>query len=221
MTPLTIQLYRDIRPLLPPEAAREILTSPRARSLNEWCSTLTLFVPHGDVATAVLDSISRWCLTQNDAKLVLQELTKIDRRLTVWCACACAATALRFVQATEHRPNTAIETARAWVRRTASIDDCRMAGFYASAAYAVNTSTDPAAAFAAWAAAYCANTAASDTDAKAASDAATAAHAAAAAPAYSVAASTVAVRTESISALLHSLCTVIANAVVSLPRVAL
>ena len=51
-------------------------------------------------------------------------------------ACACAETALKYVKPGEDRPHKAIETARAWARGEASIDDVRKAAYAADAAYA-------------------------------------------------------------------------------------
>lgn len=56
-----------------------------------------------------------------------------DRKQLVLAACACAETALKYVPADEQGPRKAIETARAWTRGDATLDDVRKAS---SAAYA-------------------------------------------------------------------------------------
>jgi len=58
------------------------------------------------------------------------------RRQIVLAACACAETALKYVKPGEDRPRVAIETARAWVRGDASVEDVRVARKNAAAAYA-------------------------------------------------------------------------------------
>jgi len=74
----------------------------------------------------------------------------------VRAACACARTSLRYVAPGEHRPLRAIETAEAWTRDEAAIDDVRRAAdagnaaayaaAYAAAKDASYTSYDAAAA---------------------------------------------------------------------------
>ena len=58
----------------------------------------------------------------------------IDRKRLVRAACACARTALSHVPAGEERPRIAIETAEAWARGEATLDDVRRAVQAASAA---------------------------------------------------------------------------------------
>ena len=70
------------------------------------------------------------------------------RKQLVLAACACAETALRYVNPGEDRPRLAIETARAWTRGQLSIEDVKRA---ADAAYAASVAAD-----AAYAAAYAA-----------------------------------------------------------------
>ena len=104
------------------------------------------------------------------------------RKQIVLAACACAETALRYVKPGEDRPRIAIETARAWVRGEASIEDVRLArknAYAAAAAYAAYAAAYAAAAYAAYAAAAAYDAAA----AYAAAYAADAAYAAAAADA--------------------------------------
>ena len=99
------------------------------------------------------------------------------RQQIVLAACACAETALKFVKPGEDRPRQAIETARAWARGEANIEDVRLAR--ADAAYAAAAAADADAVDAAYAADSAA--AAADAAAAAADDAADAAYAAAAA----------------------------------------
>jgi hypothetical protein len=70
------------------------------------------------------------------------------RKKLVLCACECARLALPHVKAGELRPLKAIETAEAWARGEASLDDVREAR---KAAYAADADAD-AAAYAAYAA---------------------------------------------------------------------
>jgi len=71
----------------------------------------------------------------------------VDRKKLVLAACACARTALKYIPAGEDRPRIAIETAEAWTRGEATIDQVRTAA-YAAYAYAA----EGAAAYAAYAA---------------------------------------------------------------------
>ena len=134
---------------------------------------------------------TQWAESQPDAETAWRQCPRgdwllwaaarldIDRKLLVRAACACARTALPRVPAGEERPRIAIETAEAWSRGEATIDDVLRAARDACAAW------NNAAAAAAHAAAYAAY-AAADT-ASAAADAAYAA-AAAADDAYAAAA---------------------------------
>ena len=72
------------------------------------------------------------------------------RQQIVLAACACAETALQYVPVGEDRPRKAIETARAWTRGEASLEQARAA---ADAAYAAARAADAAYAAAADAAA--------------------------------------------------------------------
>ena len=112
----------------------------------------------------------------------------LSRQALVLAACAAARTALGNVVLGEDRPRIAIETAEAWARGEASIEDVQEAAdatahaydyaydyaydvahdAYAAAAYAAAYA---AAAYAADAAAYAADAAAADADAAAAADA--------------------------------------------------
>ena len=82
------------------------------------------------------------------------------RQQVVLSACVCAETALQYVQKGELRPATAIETARAWTRGEATIEQVRDAADAADAAYAAADAADAAdaayAAYAAYAATYAA-----------------------------------------------------------------
>lgn len=79
---------------------------------------------------------------------------RVDRKLIVRAACACARLALPFVPKGEDRPFRAIETAEAWCDDKVSLEDVKNA---ASAAYATSAAS---AARAARAAAYAADAAA-------------------------------------------------------------
>ena len=82
----------------------------------------------------------------------------VDRKLLVLAACACARTALKYVPDGEDRPRIAIETAEAWTRGEATIDQVRSAAYASAlAAYAAYATNAPYAA--ARAAAYAANAA--------------------------------------------------------------
>jgi len=66
---------------------------------------------------------------------------KIKRELVVLAACGCAETALQYVPFGEKRPKVAIETARAWCRGEATLDEVKeaagAAADAATVAYAV------------------------------------------------------------------------------------
>ena len=88
----------------------------------------------------------------------------VDRKLLVLAACACARTALKFVLKGEDRPRIAIETAEAWTRGEATIDQVRSAAYASAlAAYAAYATNAPYAA--SRAAAYAANAANAAADA--------------------------------------------------------
>ena len=101
----------------------------------------------------------------------------VDRKLLVLAACACARTALRFVPAGEDRPRIAIETAEAWTKGKATIEQVQSAAnaayaaravAYAASAYAADAAARAvayAAAYSAHAAAYSAHAAAYSTHA--------------------------------------------------------
>ena len=77
----------------------------------------------------------------------------VDRKWLVLAVCACARTVLNYVPKGEDRPRTAIETAEAWTRGEATIDQVRIAAHTAAHA-AADVSYD--AAHAAHAASYAA-----------------------------------------------------------------
>ena len=89
---------------------------------------------------------------RGDWLLWLTAKAGIDRKRLVMSACATAREALRFVPEGEDRPRIAIETAEAWCRSEATIEQVREARWNAAAA-------DAAAAYAADAAAYAADAA--------------------------------------------------------------
>ena len=82
------------------------------------------------------------------------------RKKLVLCACECARLALVHVPKGENRPLKAIETAEAWARGEATIDELRGARGEAWQCYATATATATAAAAADYAAAACADYAA-------------------------------------------------------------
>jgi leucyl aminopeptidase (aminopeptidase T) len=130
-----------------------------------------------DAVTALAKCPSRQWLTWLASALMRRG--HLDRRVIVLCACASARTALKYVPTGELRPLRAIETAEAWCRGEATIDDVRAARNAADAAYAAAN-----AAYAAANAAYAAAAAADAYAAAAAADADAAAAAAAADAAY-------------------------------------
>jgi hypothetical protein len=102
----------------------------------------------------------------------------VDRKVVAFAACQCAREALQFVPAGEERPRVAIETAEAWTRGEATIDEVRAsadaaaytayaadaasaAAYTAAAAAAAAADAASAAAYAASYAAYAASYAAS------------------------------------------------------------
>lgn len=76
---------------------------------------------------AVAKALSEWALEQSNASSALKAITRADRRLGVWLACAVARTALRYVDAGESRSRLAIEIAEQWTRGLATEDECRAA----------------------------------------------------------------------------------------------
>jgi len=62
----------------------------------------------------------------------------VDRKLFVLVACACARTSLKFVLKGEDRPRIAIETAEAWTRDEATIEQVQETTAAAHAAHAVH-----------------------------------------------------------------------------------
>lgn len=84
----------------------------------------------------------------DDAREALKTLTKLNRRLGVWCACAVARELLKYVKKGDNRPRRAVETTEDWVRGIATKEQVRKAAeaaesaandayaSYAAAAYA-------------------------------------------------------------------------------------
>jgi len=103
----------------------------------------------------------------------------VDRRVVVFAACQCAREALQFVPAGEDRTRIAIETAEAWTRGEATIDEVRTASA-AARAYASSASA-ASASYAASYAAYASYASASASSYAAAADAAAASAASASA----------------------------------------
>lgn len=123
---IALDAWALVRQSLPAAVAREVEESQPA-DLRE---AVALVEPHLDSGRAWWlwrDALSSWAREQTDACDVLRALTLLDRRLGVWCACAVARTALRYVHEYNHRPRVAIETAERWVRGEATAEDCRAA----------------------------------------------------------------------------------------------
>ncbi len=99
---------------------------------------------------------------RGDWLLWLAAKAGVDRRRLVMAACACARLALVHVPPGEERPRVAIETAEAWCRGEATIEQVRKASRNVDAAYAAAAAADADAADAADAAyaAYAADAAA-------------------------------------------------------------
>ena len=83
----------------------------------------------------VRNALAAWVMDQSEAQLALKYLAKWDRKLGVWCAVACAETALGYISADEKRPRIALETARAWVRGKAFAGRVRAVGRNAMEAF--------------------------------------------------------------------------------------
>ena len=126
---------------------------------------------------------------QSDWLLWIAGKLNIDRKKLVLAACACARTALKYIPAGEDRPRIAIETAEAWTRGEATIEQVRTATHAAhAAAHAAYTAHAAYVADAAAQAAYAAYAAHSAYAADAATYAAYAAYAAHSSPAADAAA---------------------------------
>ena len=74
---------------------------------------------------------------RGDWLLWIADRFDVDRKLLVLAACGCARTVLKYVPVGEDRPRIAIETAEAWTRGEAMIDQVRSAADAASAAHAL------------------------------------------------------------------------------------
>ena len=137
-----------------------------ALALSDWTGR-----GHEEMRAHGLRVIADYVRTEfKDARKALEWLVKQNHRLGVWCACACAREALKYVPKGEDRPRIAIETAENWVRGKATKNQVKKASdaayvaadeAFSAAAYAVayaaaasaNAATWAAAAYAAWAAA--------------------------------------------------------------------
>jgi len=93
---------------------------------------------------------------QSDWLLWIAGKLDVDRKLLVLAACACVRRALKYIPAGEDRPRIAIETAEAWTRGEATIEQVRTAAYAADAACAAADAAYAAAAHAAYTAAYAA-----------------------------------------------------------------
>ncbi len=151
----------------------------RARVQGDWLCDATLGEPRRLLvpAWAYDKDATAWAKarpwleaweTCPDARWMLHAAVTVgvDRRLVVRATCACARTVLDRVPAGEERPRRAIETAEAWTRGKATVDQVQQAAY--AAFYAANASyASDAAAYAA----FCASDASYAADAAAASDA--------------------------------------------------
>ena len=81
---------------------------------------------------------------RGDWLLWIADRFDVDRKLLVLAACGCARTVLKYVPVGEDRPRIAIETAEAWTRGEAMIDQVRSAAY--AAAYAAYAAADAASA---------------------------------------------------------------------------
>jgi hypothetical protein len=112
---------------------------------------------------------------RGDWLLWAAERIDIDRTLITRAACDCARKALKYVPGGEERPRIAIETAEAWCRGEATIEEVRASADYAdSAASASGASADAAASGASADAAASAASAAASASAYGAADASSA-----------------------------------------------
>ena len=101
------------------------------------------------------DSYKAWrACKRGDWMLWVAGRLDIDRKLLVLAACDCAALALRYVEDGEDRPRMAIETARAWCRGEATLDDVGATAHAAHASYAAAYATAYATAHASYATAH-------------------------------------------------------------------
>jgi len=124
-----------------------------ALALSEWTGR-----GHEEMRAHGLRVIADYVRTTfTDAAEALKWLIKQSRRLGVWCACACAREALKYVEQGEDRPRIAIDTAEDWVRGKATKNQVKKAS---DAAVAAANASAYAAAWAAYAAAYAAKAAA-------------------------------------------------------------
>jgi hypothetical protein len=136
------------------------------KSVNA-CSESIVWLGDRDLKTA-------WAECERADWMLWLAAKRCDRKKVVLAACACARTALKYVPKGEMRPLRAIETAEAWTRGEATIEEVRTAA-YAARAAAVTAYAEFVAAYAAAYAAYA--SAASAASAAYASAAANAAYA--------------------------------------------
>ena len=131
-----------------------------ALALSEWTGR-----GHEEMRAHGLRVISDYVRTEfKDAREALKWLVKQNRRLGVWCACACAREALKYVEQGEDRPRIVVETAEDWVRGKATKNQVGKAsaaadayvGSSSAAAYAASSAAAAAASGAYHAACYAA-----------------------------------------------------------------
>jgi len=113
------------------EVASEARTRPFASLAAAERSDLAIEC-HGDNARAVIRNVLvEWVMAQKDAELAIGPLTKWDRKLGVWCACACAETVLKYVHPQPFDgvilSRLALEAARRWSFGRATIKQVRRA----------------------------------------------------------------------------------------------
>ena len=108
------------------------------RSLGACCESLE-WIGDRDLVTAWTEC------PRGDWLLWLAAKVGIDRRRLVMTACATAREAMQFVPAGEDRPRIAIETAEAWCRGEATIEQVREARRNAADAYAAYAAATAAA----------------------------------------------------------------------------
>ncbi len=86
------------------------------------------------------DLATAWSECERADWLLWLAAKRCDRKAVVLAACACARKALKYVPKGEDRPRIAIETAEAWTRGEATIEQVRTAASAANAAYARSSS---------------------------------------------------------------------------------
>jgi len=140
---------------------------PNAMSIPQDIQNVLTFAQEHDACSEA----TSWLKTQSDPRTAWDACErpdwmiwyarrrKVETKILVKIACACARTALKFVPEGENRPRIAIETAERWIVGDATIEEVRLARNAAAdayAAYAYAYAYAASAADAAYAAAYAA-----------------------------------------------------------------